>query len=58
MSGMSELLTVKETAELLKTSRAQVRKMIQSDDLIAVKVGREYRIPLVSIQEYVKSSCI
>ncbi len=43
---MSELLTVKETAELLKTSRVQVRKMIQTGDLIAVKVGREYRILL------------
>jgi len=56
--GISELLTVKEAAELLKTSRVQVRKMIQNDDLIAVKVGREYRIPLVSIQEYIKSNCI
>ena len=28
--GMSEILTVKEVAELLKTSRVQVRKMIQS----------------------------
>lgn len=42
---MSELLTVKEVAELLKTSRVQVRKMIQNGDLSAVKVGREYRIP-------------
>lgn len=51
--GMSELLTVKEAAELLKTSRVQVRKMIQSGDLLAVKVGREYRIPSVSIKEFI-----
>ena len=30
---MSEILTVKEVAELLKTSRVQVRKMIQSGEL-------------------------
>ena len=55
---MSELLTVKETAALLKTSKVQVRKMIQSGDLLAVKVGREYRIPLVSVKEYIESNCI
>jgi len=46
---MSELLTVKEAAALLKTSRVQIRKMIQGGELLAVKVGREYRIPLESI---------
>lgn len=55
--GMSELLTVKEAAELLKTSRVQVRKMIQSGDLLAVKVGREYRIPSVSIKEFIAGNC-
>ena len=55
--GMSELLTVKEAAELLKTSRVQVRKMIQAGDLLAVKVGREYRIPLVSIKEFIAGNC-
>jgi len=54
---MSELLTVKEAAELLKTSRVQIRRMIPNDDLVAVKVGREYRIPLVSIQEYIGNNC-
>ncbi len=48
---MIELLTVKETAGLLKTSKAQIRKMIQAGDLLAVKVGREYQIPLASIKE-------
>ena len=51
--GMSELLTVKEAAEWLKTSRVQVRKMIQNGELVAFKVGREYRIPLVSIKEFI-----
>lgn len=41
---MSELLTGKETAELMKTSRVQVRRMIQNGELAAVKVGREYQI--------------
>ena len=53
---ISELLSVKETAGLLKTSRVQVRKMIQNGDLSAVKVGREYRIPLVCLKEYVEAN--
>ena len=56
--GVNELLTVKEAAALLKTSKVQVRKMIQSGDLLAVKVGREYRILTASIKEYIESNCI
>ena len=41
---MTEVLTVKEAASLLKTSRQQIRRMIQSGELPAVKVGREWRI--------------
>lgn len=36
-----EILTVKEVADLLKTTRQQVRKMIANEELPAVKVGRE-----------------
>lgn len=56
MMDLGELLTVKEAAKLLKTSRVRVRKMIQCGDLAAVKVGREYRIPLASIKGFVKNS--
>ncbi len=54
--GMSEILTVKEVAELLKTSRVQVRKMIQSGELPAVMVGREYRIPAEAIKLFVANN--
>lgn len=50
--GMSVILTVKETAEQLKTTRQQIRKMIANGELPAVKVGREWRIPLASVREY------
>lgn len=54
--GLSELLTVKEVALLLKTSRVQIRRMIQIGDLAAVKVGREYRIPMVCLQKFIKQN--
>ena len=56
--GLNELLTVKEAAEWLKTSRVQVRKMIQSGELLAVKVGREYRIPVASVKEFIEQNSI
>ena len=48
---MTSILTVKEVASLLKTSRQQVRKMIQSGDLPAVKVGREWRIRMDTLDD-------
>lgn len=50
--GINELLTVKEVAAFLKVSRTQVRRMIESGDLKAIKVGREYRISLESLAEF------
>ena len=54
--GMNRLLTVKEVAVLLQTSRVQVRRMIQSGELAALKVGREYRIPLEALQEFIRAA--
>lgn len=53
---MNRLLTVKEIAVLLQTSRMQVRRMIQSRELAALKVGREYRIPLAALEEFVQAA--
>ena len=54
--SLNELLTVKEVAEWLKTSRVQGRRMIQNGELAAVKAGREYRIPIASIREFVENN--
>ena len=54
--GMNHLLSVKEVAALLQTSRVQVRRMIQSGELAALKVGREYRIPLEALQEFIRAA--
>ena len=47
-----EILTVKETAVLLKTTRQQIRKMIANEELPAVKVGREWRALKAGIVEF------
>ena len=53
---MSEILTVKEAAALLKTSRQQIPRMIQNGELPAVKVGREWRIPMESIRMFLENN--
>ena len=55
--GVTEVLTVKEVAAYLKTTRQQVRKMIQNGEFTAVLVGREYRIPRRSLAEWLESFC-
>lgn len=54
--GVNQVLTVKEVAVLLKTTRQQIRKMIQSGELPAVKVGREWRILEEQIQNLLTMS--
>ena len=49
-----EVYSVREAAAILKTSRQQVRKMIQSEELPAVKVGREWRITSDALQEFLE----
>lgn len=49
---MNEILTVKEAAALLKTSRQQIRRMIQNGELPAIKVGREWRISKNALLDY------
>ena len=50
--GMISMLTVQEVAEILKTSKQQVRKMIHSGEFPAVRIGREWRISETSIMEF------
>lgn len=53
MDAPIEVYSVKEVAKILKTSRQQVRKMIQNEELPAVKVGREWRVAVESLQDFI-----
>ncbi len=54
--GVSNILTVKEVAVLLKTTCQQIRKMIANGELSAVKVGREWRIPMEFLVEFLSGN--
>ena len=53
--GVTELLTVSETAALLKTNKQQVRKMIAQQLIPALKIGREWRISKVYLEAFLRS---
>lgn len=56
MEGLNQapiVYSVAEAAKILKTSRQQVRKMIQNEELSAVKVGREWRISAEQLLEFI-----
>jgi len=38
------VLTVKETAELLKVSKSLIYRLLKKESLPAIKVGRQWRI--------------
>ena len=52
--GVSQMLTVQEVADLLKTSLQQVRKMAAEGILPAVKIGREWRFPAKFLEEFLE----
>lgn len=52
MDNGLEVYSVKEVADIFKTTRQQVRKMIQNEELSAVKVGREWRISIDALQDF------
>lgn len=53
--GMTELLTVAETAVLLKTTKQQIRKMIAQQLIPALKIGREWRISKVYLEAFLRN---
>ena len=51
----SEMLTVEEVAKQLKVHIRTVRKWIQDGELVAMDIGRGYRINKSDLQAFIKS---
>lgn len=47
--------SVKQAAELLQTSCHQIRKMLQRQELPAVRVGREWRVLSCDLMAFLKA---
>ena len=51
----SEILTRDEVMEMLKIGRSTFYKLIQEGRLKGFKEGNRYKVPLSSVEEYVKN---
>lgn len=56
--GVTELLTVAETAALLRTIKQQVRKIIAQQLIPAMKIGREWRISRQYLEDFLRNNMI
>ena len=56
--GVTELLAVAETAALLRTTKQQVRKIIAQQLILAMKIGREWRISRQYLEDFLRNNMI
>lgn len=49
------LLTLQETADLLKLSEATTRRLIKAGDVRAIRIGREWRIAVRDLEEFLNA---
>ena len=56
--GVTELLTVAETAALLRTIKQQVRKIIAQQLIPAMKIGREWRISRQYLEDFLRNNMV
>jgi excisionase family DNA binding protein len=48
------LLTITETAQALRLSRAQVYNLVNRGELQTIKIGSSRRVPLSALEEYIQ----
>lgn len=53
----NELLTLNELCERLMISETTAYKLLRSEEIKGFQIGRHWRIPVVSVTEYIKSKC-
>jgi excisionase family DNA binding protein len=54
MNTEEQILTLQETAKLLKVSQATLRRWIKSGQIPAFRVGRAFRVRLADIEKKFK----
>ncbi len=55
MSSLQTLLTVKETAQLLKLNPLTVYEYIRTGKLQAIKLGRHYRVTQTDLTTFINT---
>jgi excisionase family DNA binding protein len=51
-----KFLTVAEVAVIMRVSKMTVYRLVHAGDLVAMRVGRSYRVPERAVQDYLRHS--
>ncbi|MFP4310887.1 MAG: helix-turn-helix domain-containing protein [Nitriliruptoraceae bacterium] len=54
----TELLTAAEVADQLRVSTMTIYRLIRSGELPAVRVGRNYRVPVAELERYLAEQVV
>lgn len=54
----TQLLTAAEVADQLRVSTMTIYRLIRSGELKAVRVGRNYRVPVADLQRYLAAQVV
>lgn len=55
--SIPEVLTVRQAAEALQVSNKSVYKLVKSELIGAVRVGRTIRIPKIELERFTHANC-
>lgn len=58
MNTEEQILTLQETARLLKVSQATLRRWIKSGQIPAFRIGRAFRVRLADIEKKFKKQTV
>jgi len=53
-TALPELLTIEQTAKVLQVSSKTIRRWIDTGDLIAHRLGRQWRISEMDLQTFIR----
>jgi excisionase family DNA binding protein len=54
--GQVQFLTVAEVATLMRVSKMTVYRLVHSGELLAVRVGKSFRVPEKAVHEYLQGA--
>ncbi|WP_028926138.1 helix-turn-helix domain-containing protein [Pseudonocardia acaciae] len=54
--GKVAFLTVAEVAAMMRVSKMTVYRLVHSGELPAARVGRSFRVPKESVQDYLRNA--
>ena len=53
-----DILTITELAEALKIGSTQAYKIVRSGDVKAFKEGKDWKIPKISLESYIRNKVL